>query len=506
MRSPYYFPYHAFFWTWMAGAVHHAVAQAPQEALSLGPHRTRSVVAAADTVNIKPMRVLDGEDAMYDFLPPQSSGPRGNYRQFLQNKNKRRGQVFVGLDGPWIEADIYDSQIANGATVGAWRNLVIGSSAAGARKLFAMNMPVHSEGDSKAVYAPGAADVLWEINSSDSHFADLGFVLQKPSVGMMRDGTWVVILGNGYADKKGTVKLFIINALTGALIQSIALPGSAHNGLGGVRLVLDRQRQITAAYAGDLQGKLWKFDFSSERRSDWGLAFGNTALYQAKNAADQVEPITVSPSYVAHPQGGNLVLFGTGKSLDSSDASSHQVQSLYGVWDRVITGQHSGAITDAISSQSSGSAASGATSKLIQQTLSAMSGTPYYRATTNAVNYADKRGWFIRLDKNPSGSHFLLSPQLAMGGVFFQALSPIDDAATAFAQRQGESVRFALNPFTGSGLSTTPTFEVKAGALDSAIGQTSVASEKKTLRRSWRQIMNRPAPGTITHAGGNYAR
>ena len=503
MRSPYCFDYLAFFWILIAGAVQQAVAQAPQNAPSLGPHRTQSAVAAGDIVNSNPLRVSDGEDAMYDFLPSPSSGTRGNYRQFLQYKKKRHGQGFVGIDGPWIEADIYDSRIATSATVTGWRKLVIGTSAAGARKLFAINVPMPSEGDSKAVYAPGAADILWEINSSDSHFADLGFVLQKPSVGMMRDGTWVVILGNGYADKKGTVKLFIINALTGAFIQSIALPGSAHNGLGGVRLVLDRQRQITAAYAGDLQGKLWKFDFSSARRSDWGLAFGKTALYQAKDAADQVEPITLSPSFVAHPQGGNLVLFGTGKSLDSSDASSHQVQSLYGVWDRVITGQHSGAITDAISSQSSGSAASGATSKLIQQTLSAMSGTPYYRATTNAVNYADKRGWFIRLDKNPSDSHFLLSPQLAMGGVFFQALSPIDDAATAFAQRQGESVRFVLNPFTGSGLSTTPTFEVKAGALDNAIGQTSVASEKKTLRRSWRQIMNRPAPGTITHAGGN---
>ncbi len=504
MRSPYYFPYHAFFWTWMAGAVHHAVAQAPQEALSLGPHRTRSAVAAADTVNIKPMRVLDGEDAMYDFLPPQSSGPRGNYRQFLQNKNKRRGQGFVGLDGPWIEADIYDSQIVNGATVGAWRNLVIGSSAAGARKLFAMNMPVHSEGDSKAVYAPGAADVLWEINSSDSHFADLGFVLQKPSVGMMRDGTWVVILGNGYADKKGTVKLFIINALTGALIQSIALPGSAHNGLGGVRLVLDRQRQITAAYAGDLQGKLWKFDFSSERRSDWGLAFGNTALYQAKNAADQVEPITVSPSYVAHPQGGNLVLFGTGKLLDPRDASRHQAQSLYGVWDKVVTGQHSGAVADAISAQSSGSAASGASSQLVQQTLSAISGTPLYRASMNAVNYTDKRGWFIRLDKHPSDLPLASLHQLALEREVFQARSPIDDAASAFALGPGKSVNLVLHPLTGSAVSTAPPLNGHGdGALSSATGQTSVADGKIWVRRSWRQIMNRPAPGTITHAGGN---
>ena len=504
MRSPFYFPYHAFFWTWLAGAVHHAVAQAPPQALSLGPHCTRSAVAAADTVNMKPMRVLEGEDAMYDFLPPLSSGTRGNYRQFLQNKNKRRGQVFVGLDGPWIEADIYDSQIANGAKVGAWRNLVIGSSAAGARKLFAMNMPVHSEGHSKAVYAPTAANILWEIDGSASHFADWGALLHKPSVGIMRDGTWVVILGNGAVGNKGTAKLFIINALTGAFIQSIALPGSANNGLGGVRLVLDRQRQITAAYAGDLQGKLWKFDFSSARRSDWGLAFGKTALYQAKDAADQVEPITLSPSYVAHPQGGNLVLFGTGKLLDSTEASRHQVQSLYGVWDKVVTGQHSGAVAEAISAQSSGSAASGASSQLVQKHLSAISGTPWYRASMNAVNYAEKRGWFVRLDKHPSGLPLASLHQLALEKEVFQSRAPIDDAASAFALRPGKSVNWVLHPLTGSAVSTAPPLSGHGdGALSSATGRTSVAGGKLWVRRSWRQILNRPAPGTITHAGGN---
>lgn len=503
MRSPSGFTCLAIFWILIAGLMHRAVAHAlPLRASSMGA--PGSETAAGDIVNSKPVPVLYGEDAMYDFLPPLPSGTRSSYRQFLQSKNKRRGQVFTGVDGPWIEADIYDSRIATGATVTGWRNLVIGSSAAGARKLFAINVPVSSEGNFKTLYAPTAADILWEINSSNSHFADLGAVLQKPSVGIMRDGTWVVILGSGSVDKKGTAKLFIINALTGAFIQSIALPGSANNGLGGVRLVLDKQRQITAAYAGDLQGNLWKFDFSSARRSDWGLAFGNTALYQAKDAADQVEPITLSPSYVAHPQGGNLVLFGTGKLLDRADASDHPVQSLYGVWDRVITGHHSGAVADAISTQSSGSAASGASSKLVQQTLSAISDTPLYRASVHAVNYTDQRGWFIRLDKHPSGLRLASSPQLTLGREVFQPLSYMDDAASAFAPRPGKSVNWVLHPLTGSAVSTDPPLDGHGdGALSSATGRTSVAGEKIWLRRSWRQIINRPAPGTVTNAGGS---
>jgi len=399
-------------------------------------------------------------------------------------------------------------------------------------------MPVQSEGNSKTIFAPSAADILWEVDSSDSDFSDLGSVLQKPAVGMMRDGTWVVIVGSGYVDDKGTSRLFIINALTGACIKSIALPGGAPNGLGGVRLVLDRQRQITAAYAGDLQGKPWKFDFSSALAADWGLAFGNTALYRAKNANDQAEPITLNPSYVAHPQGGNLVLFGTGTWFAPAHAKHKQVPSLYGVWDRVFTGQDSGAVADAISTDSSGSAAMGATRKLVQQSLSAMDGTTYYRANNRGVNYKEKRGWFIRLDMAPRGLRLALEPQLAVGKVFFQLRLPMDGESRTSAPRQGKPVQMVLDPLTGSAAFAVPAFEVDdhgftesgnaaaragpihaqasnktgssrrmgtgvlSGAITSANGQTTVAGEKPMVRRSWRQIINRPAPATTPKAGG----
>ena len=122
----------------------------------------------------------------------------------------------------------------------------------------------------------------------------------------------------------------------------------------------------------------------------------------------------------------------------------------------------------------------------------------------HAVNYTDKRGWFIRLDKYQSGLPLASSPQLGLGREVFQALSPIDDAASAFALRPGKSVNLVLHPLTGSAVSMAPPLNGHGdGALSSATGQTSVAGGKLWLRRSWRQILNRPAPGTITHAGGN---
>ena len=583
--------YLLFVWTLTAGAVQVDVAQAHDlvkyalrnNSLLASPYRIQGKGVLGDALHVAPLLALHGADFKYDFLPPLVAPARDSYRQFLELKKKRPGQVFFSANdgslhafdadtgeqtffytpqknrgsigptskagytnhrlgcGALVEADVYDGRVTASATVTAWRNVLIGNSGTAAPKLFAIQMPVQSEGDSKTIFAPSAADILWEVDSSDSDFSDLGCVLQKPAVGMMRDGTWVVIVGSGYVDGKGTARLFIINALTGACIKSIALPGGAPNGLGGVRLVLDRQRQITAAYAGDLQGKLWKFDFSSERAADWGLAFGNTALYRAKNANDQAEPITLSPTYVAHPQGGNLVLFGTGTWFAPAHAKHKQVHSLYGVWDRVIPGQNSGDVSDAISTDSSGSAATGATSKLVRQTLSAMGGTAYYRASNRGVNYQEKRGWFIRLDMAPRGLRLVLEPQLAAGKVFFQLRSPMDDESRTSAPRQGTSVQMVLDPLTGSAAFAVPTFEVDddgftesgnaaaragpihalassrtssasfsqrvgtgvlSGAITSANGQATVAGEKPMVRRSWRQIINRPAPATTPKAGG----
>lgn len=544
--------YPLFVWALTAGAVQVDAAQAHDLAkyslrntsLQASPYRIQGKGVSGDTLHAAPLLALHGEDFKYDFLPSLVAPARDSYRQFLELKKMRRGQVFFGANGgslhafdadtgdqtffyrpqknlgsigrtskaaytnhpsgygALVEADVYDSRVTASATSTAWRNVLIGSSGAAAPKLFAIHVPVQSEGDSNTIFAPSAADILWEVDSSDSDFSDLGSVLQKPAVGMMRDGTWVVIVGNGYVGDKRTARLFIINALTGVCIKSIVLPGGAPNGLGGVRLVLDIQRQITAAYAGDLQGNLWKFDFSSAHAVDWGLAFGNTALYKAKSTTDQAEPITVSPAYVAHPQGGNLVLFGTGKLFAPADAKHHRVQSLYGVWDKVITGQNSGALSDAISTESSGSAATGATSKLVQQTVSAMGGTADYRGSNRGVDYTVRRGWFIRLDMAPRDLRLVFEPQLAVGKVFFQLLAPLDVRSPTLASYQGKSVTLGLNPFSGSAGSAGPPFAVHNYAITSANGQTTVAGEKITLRRSWRQIINRPAPATTPKAGG----
>jgi len=545
-------------------------------------YRTRAS-RLGDIVNSSPLLVLDGEDASYDFLPaPAAGSTRGNYRTFLLHKTKRKGLVFVGandgmlhafdsttgdevfayvpktvlgnlnlltnpqyahryfVDGPLLEADVYDSAVTPTASDTGWRNIVVGTGGAGGRNIFAIKVPVVSTSTAATVNAPGASDILWEINSDDTDFSGLGYVLQKPAVGMMRDGTWVVVAGNGYVNSGGTAKLYIINALTGALIKTVApsVSGSANNGLGGVRLVLDSQRQITGAYAGDLLGNLWKFDFSDTNQANWAVAFGGKPFFQTPTSITKSgsttttsQPITVVSGYLAHPLGGNLVIFGTGKLFEKADPDTTYLQSLYAVWDQVPTGQSSantgtadGVSTSAMVSRSS----------LVEQTMTAVASTAFYNATNNVVNYAAKRGWFIDLNINPTGLRLVFEPQFAVGKVFLQTLSPKGGATDACSPFTGKSVNFVVNSFTGS--ASSPTFDVNgdnkidildakdsnnnalnavafastdagravfsqrvgfgasSGVVTNALGQKILVGTKNSLRRTWRQIIRRPSP------------
>ena len=437
-------------------------------------------------------------------------------------------QYFV--DGPLLEADVYDTNKPG------WRNLVVGTGGAGARNIFAINVPVPSNGNTSTVVAPGPSDILWEVSNTDGGFSDLGKVLQKPTAGLMRDGSWALVVGNGYVDTNGVAKLFVINALTGALIKSIAIPTTGVNGLGGVRLVLDMQRRVTAAYAGDLHGNLWKFDFSSNSVANWGLAYAGAPLYRALDASNKAQPITATPAYVSHPLGGMMVLFGTGKLFESGDQNSTDTQSLYGIWDKVVPGGDTSNANGAVSSaSSSGSAAGTPTSAIVQQTVRQVANTDYYQASENGVDYASKRGWFINLPSSPIGLRMIFPPQLAIGRVFMQTLSPKPASTDLCNPSRGQSLNFVLNPFTGTASRAAPTFDVNGdgkfdsadakyesnavnivakisgdtgaaafgqkvgakpnsrGAITSANEQTAVAGGN-TIKRSWRQIISRPTP------------
>ena len=123
----------------------------------------------------------------------------------------------------------------------------------------------------------------------------------------------------------------------------------------------DGNGMADTVYAGDLSGNLWKFDLGINPApgkpnpyaapSNWKVAFGpcaTTAAIAAVGstpavpatvtctplfAAGAAKPITTPPTVASYPSGGVMVLFGTGKYLESADSTATAAQSFYGIYD-----------------------------------------------------------------------------------------------------------------------------------------------------------------------------
>jgi type IV pilus assembly protein PilY1 len=111
------------------------------------------------------------------------------------------------------------------------------------------------------------------------------------------------------------------------------------NGLGTPRGIdVDGNGTIDYAYAGDTLGNFFRFDMTSADFSEWTV----TKIFEAKyvdpaTATETPQPITTQPIVIQHPTepDGYIVIFGTGSYITDADGTNEDVQSLYGIWDRL---------------------------------------------------------------------------------------------------------------------------------------------------------------------------
>ena len=194
---------------------------------------------------------------------------------------------------------------------------------------------------------------------------------QATQITRLNNGRWAAVLGNGY-DSHNQRPVLLIQYLDGDLTllrivatgqyQSDINHGAAHNGLSTPRLVdINRDGRPDVAYAGDIQGNLWKFDLTSPNPDDWKVAFGGrplfTALGKTSTSRSPVptdtlrQPITTAPIVRFSRQRdinsdspdpdtsvqGLMVAFGTGLRNGiaglAGNAGHSDIQSLYGVLD-----------------------------------------------------------------------------------------------------------------------------------------------------------------------------
>ncbi|MCQ8127276.1 pilus assembly protein [Methylomonas rivi] len=372
-----------------------------------------------------------------------------------------------------------------------WHTVLVGGERAGGKGVFALditNPATFSEANASQI-------ALWEFTNNND--ADLGFSFSKPSIGLMPNGRWAAIIGNGYNNTgDGQAKLFIlfldggldgvwtpgtdyieISTGIGSIVNNDCIdPTSDCNGL-STPLAADitGDHVIDRIYAGDLKGNMWAFDVSNSSAANWTVAYSGQPLFIAG------KPITSKPALVTHPSQPNgiapnvLVFFGTGQYLVDTDVTNTDVQAFYGVWDHGTA-----AITSA---------------QLVEQTFLSNTFTNngvnvsnrFTVLTNNTVDYATKHGWFIRLTQN-TGERVIVDPDVFGDFLFFNTWIPENTVCSA----GGSGVLMSIDLVTGGRPEIAP-FDLNG---DNTIDSTDLLLSGSSTYAATGQIFTRGLPAS----------
>lgn len=346
---------------------------------------------------------------------------------FMPRRSLRRQLAFAAepynfeyvLDGPITQNDVFNRSFATQNALDvteqwrAWRHLAVGTGGRGEQLIYAVNSPINPGATPNR--DPDMQDFLWEtgpdiVNSADGNDVTMGYIANSARSGQTEDfadqtnsqrGRWIVAVNNGHYNGVANGEragLVVLDALTGDVIRTIPLPNgySAGRGLSGVTLLRNYELhgRVVAAYAGDANGQLWRFNLSGEP-STWHVEHGRPLFTVPGN-----RPIFGHPAWqyksggTGGAQNGFMVVFATGIMLEEGDLDDQGPQAIYGIWDRM----------DTYGNMVGGPFAEVLPSELQEQevlpstrTDGASGSISYFGITDNPIDWNTQRGWFMRL-------------------------------------------------------------------------------------------------------------
>jgi type IV pilus assembly protein PilY1 len=349
-------------------------------------------------------------------------------------------------DGPPAVGEV---RAANGAR----KAVLVSGNGGGATGVFALDVT------DPAAFA--ADKVMWEFSGADDR--DMGHLTQPPrlmkfrtaaaSRGRPAEHGWFAVVPSGFnsANPEGRAALFLLSLdkapgvpwARGVNYHKVVLPIPADktvvNALGVPGDFAGTEGAVRFLYAGDTLGNLWRFSFTGDAPWDEGnaLSFEGHPLMVAVGAGGGAkrQPITVAPVVGRGPDGGAIVLFGTGKFMSPEDfaRASHGLQSVYAVHDNG-TPIPMGAARAQLEVRSAVAAAG--------EGLAAITGKAFAYGQPHG-----RRGWYFDLPASSSqGERLVFNPVLSDGQLFFNTLIPSTGAGACDG---GGGRNCAVNALTG---------------------------------------------------------
>lgn len=309
-----------------------------------------------------------------------------------------------------------------------WRTVLMAGLRGGGKGYYALDVT-----NPGTFTESGAADnVMWEFTSADDD--RLGYTYSTPTLVMSNaqysDNTthrWIALFGNGYNQtntdgESALFAMFIDGGLDGTWTHTagndsdddyivmetgqgpVTMYGeTVPNGLGIPRAVdRDGNGTVDYVYAGDLAGKLYRFDLTSSDPADWSMT---ETLLTAVDGDSTTQPITVQPiADLNDTNDGLIILVPTGSWYTEEDVTDESVQSLYGVWDTFSTSTSYPVDRSVLVEQS-----------FTTQT-NQINGTTVRTLSDNTVSYQAtgtnrKLGWYIDFDICPAGTATCTDPE-----------------------------------------------------------------------------------------------
>lgn len=245
------------------------------------------------------------------------------------------------LHRPYVDGAI---NAAEALLDGQWKTVLVAGLGGGARGVLALDVSVPDRFDQ-------GRGALWEFGTADD--AAIGHVVAAPLIAKFRIAApsgaashryFAVLAGGLERAGQGGDALFLLaldkpasarwrSGVNYVKLTPPPVAAGSSAALGPPALAAGVDGAVRYAYAGDMQGNLWRFDFSG--KTPLSTAPHAQRLFVARDAAGMRQPITQAPNVVFAPGGGYLVLFGTGKLNEASDndPANFKPQSFYAIHD-----------------------------------------------------------------------------------------------------------------------------------------------------------------------------